>query len=187
MNEQHPDPRPRFERVALPLLDTLYAAALRLTRHPADAEDLVQDTYLAAFRAFGRLDENANVRAWLFRILANANIDAYRRRRSRPQTVPADAQLFEAHIPAPRGLRSAETEVLDRLAGGEVGDALRALPEEFRITVYLADVAGLSYREIAGLTGVSLGTVNTRVHRARRRLRDMLTEVARDRGLPQAA
>ena len=181
MNEQHPDPGTRFARVALPLLDTLYTAALRLTRHPADAEDLVQDTYLAAFRAFGRLDENANVRAWLFRIMANANIDAYRRRRARPHTVPADDQVVEAAIPAPRGLRSAESEVLDQLAGGEVGDALRELPEEFRVTVYLADVEGYSYREIAGLTGVSLGTVNTRVHRARRRLRELLSDVAGER------
>jgi RNA polymerase sigma-70 factor, ECF subfamily len=176
----------RFERDAMPLLDQLYAAALRMTRNPADAEDLVQETYLRAYGAFESFRAGTNLRAWLYRILTNTYINGYRKRQRQPVAQPAeeitDWQLAQAAQHTSSGLRSAEMDALDRLPDSDVKEALSQLPEDFRMAVYLADVEGFAYKEIAEIMGTPIGTVMSRLHRGRKQLRDMLTDVARERG-----
>jgi RNA polymerase sigma-70 factor, ECF subfamily len=179
--------RERFERDVLPLLPSLYGAALRMTRNPADAEDLVQETYLRAFRGFAGFQEGTNLKAWLYRILTNSFINTYRKRQREPQTVEGPDDVDEWYLFDRLGARnvetSAEDEVLDRLPDDDVKQALESLQENFRLPVLLADVEGFSYKEIAEIMDTPIGTVMSRLHRGRKALEKALWETARERGL----
>lgn len=178
-----------FAGEAMEFMPALYSAALRMTRNPADAEDLVQETYLKAYRGFGGFEEGTNLRAWLYRILTNTFINSYRSKKRRPQ----ESELDEAEdlylyrrlggLEAVQASRSAEDELMDMFTDSEVKDAIEALPEQFRLAVLLADVEGFSYKEIAEMLDTPIGTVMSRLHRGRKSLQKQLYEFALERGL----
>lgn len=175
-----------FEEQAMEHLDKLYAHAMRKTGNPADANDLVQETYLKAFAAFNQFEQGTNIKAWLHRILENTYINQYRKAQKQPFYAPLedleDWQLGDAESRTATTSRSAEAEAIDHLPSSAVKDALHALPEEFRVAVYLVDVEGFSYQEVADIMETPTGTVMSRLHRGRRLLREQLAEYAHEQG-----
>lgn len=177
----------RFESDALPLLDQLYGAALRMTRNPADAQDLVQDAYMKAYQAFGSFKPGTNLKAWMYRILTNTYINGYRKAQRRPSESSAeemtDWQLAETAKHDSVGLESAEVEALKNIPDQRIQDALMALGEDYRMVVYYADVEGMAYKEIAEIMDTPIGTVMSRLHRGRKQLREKLKDVAAEHGI----
>jgi len=175
-----------FEAQAMEFMPSLSTAARPVTRNPADAEDLVQETYLKAYRGFGGFEQGTNLKAWLYRILTNTFINSYRKKQRQPQTISEDEveDWYLYSKMAEEGLEpSAETSVIEALPDEDVQEALSSLAEQFRIAVLLADVEGFSYKEIAEITGVPIGTVMSRLHRGRKALEKRLWDVVRERGL----
>jgi RNA polymerase sigma-70 factor (ECF subfamily) len=184
--EQRANSSDEFVRQALPFTDQLYAAAMRLAKNPADAADLVQETFVKAFQAFHQFEQGTNLKAWLYRILTNTYINLYRKRskegfQSALEEL-ADWQLGDAESLTQTASRSAEAEAIDRMPASVVKDALHSLPEDFRMAVYFADVEGLSYQEIADIMGTPTGTVMSRLSRGRKLLRGLLAEYAINQG-----
>ena len=185
--------RSLFEDQALPFMDQLYGAAMRMTRNPADASDLVQETFVKAFAAFRQFKQGTNLKAWLYRILTNTFINTYRKNQRNPYQGTIDEledwQLGGAEsVTQSISARSAEADAIDHLPSSAVKDALQAIPEDFRMAVYFADVEGFSYQEIADIMKTPVGTVMSRLHRGRRLLRGLLAEHARETGIvPDAA
>lgn len=182
----------RFERDALAYRARMHSAALRLTRNPEDAEDLVQETYAKAYKDFHQFRAGTNLWGWLHRIMTNAYITSYRKKRTQPQRSGREVEDWQlarvsAAGPTSSGLASAEAQVLNRIPDPELLEALRKTPEDFVRVVYLADVEGLHYREISQLLGIPCGTVTSRLHRGRRRLGELLADYGRRRGLAPAA
>jgi RNA polymerase sigma-70 factor (ECF subfamily) len=179
--------RKLFEEQALPFMDQLYAAAMRMTRNPADAGDLVQETYAKAFQAFRQFQQGTNLKAWLYRIQTNTFINTYRKKQRDPYQSSIDEleewQLSSGESATSNVTRSAEAEAIDHLPDSAVKDALQSIPEDFRLAVYFADVEGFSYQEIADIMKTPVGTVMSRLHRGRRLLRERLAEYAKERGI----
>ncbi|MDH6180493.1 RNA polymerase sigma-70 factor (ECF subfamily) [Microbacteriaceae bacterium SG_E_30_P1] len=190
-DDEQGDLRDLFEEQALPFMDQLYAAAMRMTRNPADAADLVQETFVKAYQAFGQFQQGTNLKAWLYRIQTNTFINSYRKKQRDPFQGSVD-ELEDWQVGGAESVtqslstRSAEAEAIDHLPDSAVKDALQAVPEDFRLAVYLADVEGFSYQEIADIMKTPVGTVMSRLHRGRRMLRDLLSDYARERGIAAA-
>ncbi len=180
-----------FEVEALSYMNQLYAAAMRMTRNPADAEDLVQETYAKAFAGRGRFEPGTNLRAWLYRIQTNAFINIYRKRQREPQRTESDTigdwHLARAASHSSGGLTSAEEHALDGIGDVDIREALAQLPDDFRMAVYLSDVEGFAYKEIAEIMECPVGTVMSRLHRGRKMLRELLRDYVGDRGISGAA
>ena len=181
------DLKARFNEEAMPLLDQLYGGALRMTRNPQDAEDLVQETYLKAYKNFGSFTPGTNLKAWLYRIMTNTYINSYRKKQRRPLETSADEvtdnQLYTSSSHDSTGLESAEVEALKSMPNSRISEALNALSEDYRMVVYYADVEGMAYKEIADVMDIPIGTVMSRLHRGRKQLRGMLKDVAKERGI----
>lgn len=181
-----------FSEQAMPYMDSLYGAALRMTRNPSDAEDLVQETFLKAYRGFGGFEQGTNLKAWLYRILTNTYINIYRAKKRRPDETDLDEvedlYLYRrlGGLEAANAGRSAEDELLELFTDSEVKDALESLPESFRFVVLLADVEGFAYKEIAEILEIPIGTVMSRLHRGRKALQKALFEYAVNRGIASA-
>ncbi|HIY40664.1 MAG TPA: sigma-70 family RNA polymerase sigma factor [Candidatus Nocardiopsis merdipullorum] len=176
-----------FATAVTPFAGQLYPTALRMTRNPADAEDLVQETFTKAFANFHQFRAGTNLRAWLYRILTNTFINNYRKKQREPRQETTDEikdwQLAAAEKHTSAGMRSAETEVLDRLPDSDIKQALARLPRDFQEVIYLVDIEGYAYKEVAERMNTPLGTVMSRLHRARRQLREMLADHGRARGM----
>src|SRR5438309_11139327 len=178
-----------FEAQAMEFMPSLYTAAVRMTRNAADAEDLVQETYLKAYRGFGGFQEGTNLKAWLYRILTNTYINTYRAKKRRPEESDIedveDLYMYRrlGGLEGATAGRSAEDQVLEHFTESEIKEALESLPEQFRIAVLLGDVEGFSYKEIAEILDIPIGTVMSRLHRGRRALQKRLYEFGRQRGL----
>jgi len=176
-----------FEDDAMQFAPQLYSAALRMTRNPADAEDVVQETFLKAYRAYGTFTAGTNLKAWLYRILTNTYINKYRKQQRRPsETELGDLQdlYLYKRLGEPSGAtRSAEEDMLESFVDEGIIEALESLPENFRMPVLLADVEGFSYKEIATMLEIPIGTVMSRLHRGRKALQRKLWNVAEARGL----
>jgi RNA polymerase sigma-70 factor, ECF subfamily len=178
-----------FAEQAMPFMDGLYSAALRMTRNPSDAEDLVQETYLKAYRAFHTFQEGTNLKAWLYRILTNTYINQYRAKKRRPDETDLeeveDLYLYRrlGGLEGATAGRSAEDELLEHLTSQEVKDAIESLPEQFRMAVLLADVEGFAYKEIAEILDIPIGTVMSRLHRGRKAMQKQLYEYGQRHGL----
>ncbi|MDR1767428.1 MAG: sigma-70 family RNA polymerase sigma factor [Propionibacteriaceae bacterium] len=181
------DARARFEAEALPYLDQLYRAALRMTRDRHDAEDLTQETYAKAYSSFDQFKQGTNLKAWLYRILTNTFINNYRKAQRMPKVSAHDQvedwQLHRNAEHTSTGLRSAEVEALDRMPDSQIKQAMMELPQEFRLAVYLADVEGFTYKEIADIMDSPIGTVMSRLNRGRNALREKLAACARSYGI----
>lgn len=178
----------RFERDALEYKNQLYSAALRYTRNPHDAQDLLQDTYAKAFISFHQFEPGTNLKAWLYRVLTTTFINNYRKEQRRPQVRDSeleDWELFEAASHTSHLGKSAEVEALENLPDFDIKRALQSIPEEFRMAVYLVDVEGFAYKEAAEIIGIPTGTIMSRLHRGRKLLRELLSEYARDLGYGQ--
>ncbi|WP_406249662.1 sigma-70 family RNA polymerase sigma factor [Microbacterium sp. M] len=184
------DARREFEEQAIPYMDQLYAAAMRMTRNPADAADLVQETFVKAFGSWSSFSQGTNLKAWLYRILTNTYINIYRKKQREPFQGTIDEledwQLGGAESTTASHSRSAEAEAIDRMPASVVKDALQELPEDFRLAVYFADVEGFAYQEIADIMKTPIGTVMSRLHRGRRMLRELLADYAAERGIATA-
>jgi len=188
--ESAADRTTRFERDALIFTDQLYSAALRYTKNPEDARDLVQDTYLKAFTSFHQFEEGTNLRAWLYRVLTTTFINSYRKKQRQPLIADneiEDWQVAKAQSHTSDQGKSAEVEALEALPDSDIKRALQELPEDFRMVVYFADVEGFAYKEIAEILGVPAGTVMSRLHRGRKQLREKLTDYARELGYETSA
>jgi RNA polymerase sigma-70 factor (ECF subfamily) len=177
----------RFSTEAMQYLDQLYAAAMRMTRNPADAEDVVQETFAKAYASFHQFTPGTNLKAWLYRILTNTYINSYRKKQREPLLSDSenveDWQLARAESHTSSGLKSAETVALENLPDSDVKEALQQLAPDFRLAVFLADVEGFSYKQIAEIMGTPIGTVMSRLNRGRNQLRTLLSDYARERGL----
>jgi RNA polymerase sigma-70 factor, ECF subfamily len=186
MTDEAATKRALFQEQALPFMDQLYGAAMRMTKNPADAADLVQETFVKAFAAFAQFEQGTNLKAWLYRILTNTFINQYRKNQRNPYQGALeeleDWQLGGAESATSTTGRSAEAEAIDRMPASAVKDALQEIPEDFRLAVYLADVEGVAYQEIADIMKTPVGTVMSRLHRGRRQLREKLADYARERG-----